>query len=74
MDEIMVRVTSRQRFNMLLLTIFGASGLLLAAIGVYAFWPTRFNSGRRSWECAWRLVHSLQHPQHGPAARYDPLL
>jgi putative ABC transport system permease protein len=35
MDEIEVRTTSRQRFNMLLLTIFGASGLLMAAIGVY---------------------------------------
>jgi putative ABC transport system permease protein len=31
----MVGTTSRQRFNMLLLTIFGASGLLMAAIGVY---------------------------------------
>jgi len=27
--------TSRQRFNMLLMTIFGASALLLAAIGIY---------------------------------------
>ena len=35
MDEILIRSTSRQRFNMLLLTIFGASGLLMAAIGVY---------------------------------------
>jgi putative ABC transport system permease protein len=34
-DEVEVRSTSRQRFNMLLLTIFGASGLLMAAIGVY---------------------------------------
>jgi putative ABC transport system permease protein len=35
MDESLIRNTSRQRFNMLLLTIFGASGLLMAAIGVY---------------------------------------
>jgi predicted permease len=35
MDEIEVRNISRQRFNMLLLTIFGAAGLLMAAIGVY---------------------------------------
>jgi putative ABC transport system permease protein len=34
-DEVEARSTSRQRFNMLLLTIFGASGLLMAAIGVY---------------------------------------
>jgi putative ABC transport system permease protein len=35
MDEIEVRNTSRQRFNMLLLTVFGGAGLLMAAIGVY---------------------------------------
>ncbi len=35
MEEIVSRSTSRQRFNMLLMTIFGASALLLAAIGVY---------------------------------------
>jgi ABC-type antimicrobial peptide transport system permease subunit len=31
----MSRSTSRQRFNMLLMTIFGVSALLLAAIGIY---------------------------------------
>jgi predicted permease len=35
MDQIVERSTSRQRFNMLLMTVFGASALLLAAIGVY---------------------------------------
>jgi putative ABC transport system permease protein len=35
MDEIEIRTTSRRRFNMLLLTIFGGAGLLMAAIGVY---------------------------------------
>jgi len=35
MDEVIVRSTSRQNFNMLLLTIFGVSALLLAAIGIY---------------------------------------
>ncbi len=35
MDEIEVRNTARQRFNMLLLSIFGAAGLLMAAVGVY---------------------------------------
>src|ERR1700757_172818 len=35
MDEIVVLTTSRERFNMLLLTSFGASALLMAAIGVY---------------------------------------
>jgi hypothetical protein len=35
MDEIVVLTTSRERFNMLLLTSFGASTLLMAAIGIY---------------------------------------
>jgi ABC-type antimicrobial peptide transport system permease subunit len=35
MDQVISRSTSRQRFNMLLMTVFGGSALLLAAIGVY---------------------------------------
>ena len=35
MDEVRLRSTARQDFNMLLLTIFGCSALLLAAIGIY---------------------------------------
>jgi ABC-type antimicrobial peptide transport system permease subunit len=35
MDEVVSRSISRQRFNMLLMTIFGGSALLLAAIGIY---------------------------------------
>jgi len=35
MSEVITRSTSRQRFNMLLMTVFGAAALLLAAIGVY---------------------------------------
>ena len=35
MDEIVSRSTSRQSFNMMLLTIFGAIALVLAAIGIY---------------------------------------
>ena len=35
MDEVVARSTSRQRFNMLLMTVFGAAALFLAAIGVY---------------------------------------
>jgi putative ABC transport system permease protein len=35
MEEVVVRSTARQDFNMLLLTIFGGSALILAAIGIY---------------------------------------
>ena len=35
MTEIVVQSTARQDFNMLLLTIFGATALVLAAIGIY---------------------------------------
>jgi len=35
MAEVEVRDTARQRFDMLLLMIFGAAGLLMASIGVY---------------------------------------
>jgi putative ABC transport system permease protein len=35
MNEIEARNTARQRFNMLLLTVFGSAGLLMAAIGIY---------------------------------------
>jgi putative ABC transport system permease protein len=36
MEEIEARNIARQRFNMLLLTVFGSAGLLMAAIGIYA--------------------------------------
>ena len=35
MDEVVVHSTARQSFNMLLLSIFGVSALLLASIGIY---------------------------------------
>src|SRR4029079_17854921 len=35
MEEVVSRSISRQRFNMFLMTGFGASALLLAAIGIY---------------------------------------
>ncbi|MGH9673822.1 MAG: FtsX-like permease family protein, partial [Bryobacteraceae bacterium] len=35
MDEVVSRSTSRQRFNMLLMGVFGGVALFLAAIGIY---------------------------------------
>ena len=35
MGEVVSRSTSRQRFNMLLMTVFGGAALFLAAIGIY---------------------------------------
>jgi putative ABC transport system permease protein len=35
MDQVVSLSTARQRFNMLLMTVFGALALLLAAIGIY---------------------------------------
>jgi ABC-type antimicrobial peptide transport system permease subunit len=35
MDEVVRLSTSRQQFNMLLMSVFGASALLLASIGIY---------------------------------------
>ncbi|MDQ2946926.1 MAG: ABC transporter permease, partial [Acidobacteriota bacterium] len=35
MEEVISRSTSRQRFNMLLMTVFGTAALFLAAIGIY---------------------------------------
>ena len=35
MGEVEIRNIARQRFNMLLLSVFGSAGLLMAAIGIY---------------------------------------
>jgi ABC-type antimicrobial peptide transport system permease subunit len=35
MSDVVTRSVSRERFNMLLMTIFGGAALLLAAIGIY---------------------------------------
>jgi cell division protein FtsX len=35
MDQVVAQSTTRQRFSMLLMTIFGCAALLLAAIGIY---------------------------------------
>jgi putative ABC transport system permease protein len=35
MEEVVIRSTARRDFNMLQFSIFGASALILAAIGIY---------------------------------------
>jgi ABC-type antimicrobial peptide transport system permease subunit len=58
MDEIDRRNLSRQRFNMLLLTVFGASGLLLAAVGIYGLMA--FSVEQRTQELGIRMAMGAQ--------------
>ena len=54
MDEVVARSTSRQRFNMLLMTVFGAAALLLAAIGIYGLMA--YSVQQRTQEIGIRLA------------------
>jgi predicted permease len=54
MDDVVSRSISRQRFNMLLMSIFGFSALLLAAIGIYALMA--YSVEQRTQEIGIRLA------------------
>jgi putative ABC transport system permease protein len=54
MSEVVSRSTSRDRFNMWLMTVFGGSALLLAAIGIYGLMA--YSVAQRTQEIGIRLA------------------
>jgi predicted permease len=61
MEDIVSRSISRQRFNVLLMTVFGGSALLLAAIGIYGLMA--YSVEQRTQELGIRIALGAERDQ-----------